>query len=410
MLPRKTNLSDKGCSPISSNCVLWEGPCISCLDIKPGDCLSDVVNQLAIQVCTLNGTLGLSDIDFSCLVDNSLNTPQPDKTLSSFITLLITKVCTIDGLVTALTDCCTGGSGIITPLTVATCFQTLDLNGDPILTLTPNNYILAIGNKVCTLAATVASQGTTIANHETRITTLENATPDTFVLPNLTPVCIPGGSQALDVFTATLEAQYCALVAATGSATNLLLATGKQCPSLNSATQLSNSGVMSAISGWKSTVSTVSDSLTNMWLTICDIRDAVVAVQLCCALTCSDVTIGFLSSITNNGATIQIYFSGYTILPSGFVDCSGPGSSMVISDGLGGTYTTYINLYTQSNTGTPVTIQLSDTTLNPTGNYTFTLTSCVTNTSITCTKTVIQNATGSPLSCSAPTNVTATLT
>lgn len=411
MLPVKTNLSGSGCSPVSSNCVVWEGSCIQCLNVSTGDTISSVVAQLATQICTLNGSIGLTDIDFSCLVNTSLSTPQPSKTLSSFLTLIISKVCTIDSLVAALTDCC-GGGGVITPITVATCFQTPDLSGDPILTMLPNAYIQAIGNKVCTIASTVSTQGTTIANHETRITTLEHAAPSTYVLPNLTPVCIYGGDttpKRLDLFVGTLEAQYCALVGATGSASNLLLASGKQCASLNSAPQLSNSGTMSGLVNWKSTVGTVADSLNNIWLTICDIRTAVAAVQLCCSKTCADVIIDFLANITSNGATIQLYFSGYTVLPSGFVDCAGPGSQLTISDGVGGTYSTFINLVAASSTTTPISINLSATALDPTGNYTFTLASCITNSIITCNKTVIKTATGTPVSCVAPTNVTATL-
>jgi hypothetical protein len=68
MLPVKSNTADKGCSPVSSNCVIWQGPDLSCIDLCNGDAISDVVYKLATKLCTLQTSYELSTLDLSCLV------------------------------------------------------------------------------------------------------------------------------------------------------------------------------------------------------------------------------------------------------------------------------------------------------------------------------------------------------
>ena len=51
------NLDNSPCSPISSNCVVWQGPDISCLNLCTGDTISDVVAAMATELCTILDTL-----------------------------------------------------------------------------------------------------------------------------------------------------------------------------------------------------------------------------------------------------------------------------------------------------------------------------------------------------------------
>ena len=34
---------DRGCNPVSSNCVVWQGPDLACIDLCKGDTVSNVV-------------------------------------------------------------------------------------------------------------------------------------------------------------------------------------------------------------------------------------------------------------------------------------------------------------------------------------------------------------------------------
>ena len=53
------------CSHISSNCVIWQGPDISCINLCNGDTVSDVVAKLATELCNL--------VSASCTCDPTLD-------------------------------------------------------------------------------------------------------------------------------------------------------------------------------------------------------------------------------------------------------------------------------------------------------------------------------------------------
>ena len=44
------NSAPKGCNPISSNCVIWQGPDLPCIDLCTGDSISSVVAKLCQQL------------------------------------------------------------------------------------------------------------------------------------------------------------------------------------------------------------------------------------------------------------------------------------------------------------------------------------------------------------------------
>lgn len=396
----KVNKVNTGCTPTSSNCVLWQGPCIDCINVNTGDTISDVIAEMATMLCQLSGQLVLTDVELDCLVTGV----EPEKTVENILNLIIERLCSIDP----------DPEPTPTPeevvVTIAPCFQYTNDDGDLITTMKVSDYAKAIGIKVCAIQSTVAQHTSTLANHETRITALEAAIDPDIVLPQITPVCVlPSVPTDIDTVLEAVESQFCTLRSVTGTSTALSQGIALQCAGLNSAAALSQPGIMSGISGWKSTVSTVADSLSNLWLTICDMRAAVAAVQNCCAPTCSDIIVDFMVSIVNNGSTANLYFSGYTFIPSGFADCNPSGSVLTVTDGVGGTYNTNINLVTASSTSSPIVIDFTTTTLAVGGTYSFTLNSCLTNTAITCNKTVIKSASGSASVCSIPSDVTASI-
>ena len=76
MIPTKTN-NPSPCSPISSNCVVWQGPDISCIDLCNGDTVSDVVAALATKLCaiideTCTCTPDLAGLDLKCTLPASV--------------------------------------------------------------------------------------------------------------------------------------------------------------------------------------------------------------------------------------------------------------------------------------------------------------------------------------------------
>ena len=51
MIPTNSSNTTNGCDSISSNCVIWQGPDISCINLCNGDTISDVTAKLAELVC-----------------------------------------------------------------------------------------------------------------------------------------------------------------------------------------------------------------------------------------------------------------------------------------------------------------------------------------------------------------------
>ena len=95
MIPSKSgNSASAGCNPVSSNCVIWQGPDLPCLEICNGDTVSDVVALLAQEVCDLiEGSCqcdpDISGILTSCIIDPA--TPPAD--IQELIQAIIDYVC-----------------------------------------------------------------------------------------------------------------------------------------------------------------------------------------------------------------------------------------------------------------------------------------------------------------------------
>jgi hypothetical protein len=145
------NLDNSPCSPVSSNCVIWQGPNIDCISLCTGDSISTVIYNLATELCTIMNQLDLSNLDLTCLqVGNN-----PPDTFSELIQLLINKICNA-GTGTpgpaALTDSCP--TNCIVP--IADCFKTSATQTTMLLL----DYVQMIGQKVCSLVDQIGTINT----------------------------------------------------------------------------------------------------------------------------------------------------------------------------------------------------------------------------------------------------------
>ena len=50
MIPTNSSITTNGCDNISSNCVIWQGPDIACIDLCSGDTISEVTKKIADKV------------------------------------------------------------------------------------------------------------------------------------------------------------------------------------------------------------------------------------------------------------------------------------------------------------------------------------------------------------------------
>jgi len=318
------NNKTKSCSPISSDCVIWNGPDIPCIDLCNGDSVSDVVAKLASELCVIMDTLNVESYNLSCLEVNC-----GPETFKDLIQLLIDRICAINGIEPTPTPGSSGCPDCIVP--VAPCFHYVNPQGDVVTTMQLLDYVTAIGNRVCTIINQIDIINSTLESLTERIEILENTPAPVFTIPTIVPVCTSTSVPTpITVVLANVEAAYCALVNRTGSPNSLLTAIGYQCIGLAESLRLNGIGTMNTIPGWVQTPVTVADSITNMWLTICDMRTALNSVLLnCCSTSCSDISVIFSATIPESGI-IALDFTGS--IPPGYTDCV-PSSTITISDG-----------------------------------------------------------------------------
>lgn len=359
---KPTNRDKERCDPISSNCVIWQGPDIECINLCKGDTVSEVVYKLATELCNLIETFSLENFDLSCL---NLGDCGPDD-FQALIQVLIDRICEIEGI----TPPTPGEESAGCPdcvVNIAECFYYQSPQGDTITTMQLTDYVTAIGNSICNILGQINTINQTLQNHENRIQNLEEAPEPTLELPRISPVCVinPGVATDLDVVLAALEAQFCELIGATGSPIDLFGAVAQQCQSLNDAPQLAGMSTMSSIPGWQASSNNLATAINNIWLTICDVRAAIQNIQVnCCPSECDGVMVNMTAALLDP-TTMRLYFTGS--IPPGFAECSGT-TQFTITDGNGASITVNVPVVSNLNNATGFPIDLVGSPLNTSTN------------------------------------------
>lgn len=357
----------QGCNPVSSNCVIWQGPDIPCINLCHGDSITDVVFKLAEQLCDILKTLDIDTYDLTCFQPIC---PNPEN-FHDLIQFLITKVC-------ELQCCCDGTKPVASDcpdaciVTIAPCFYFVNQIGDTITTMSLTDYVTAIGNKLCTMAAQITTQAdrqtntdAAVAENSARINNIDSQIADLTIL--LPTSCLlgtpPPGGWPIQTVVTNLETAFCELQTATGTPIELLQAIQQECANMDNLKTLANrTTTYSGISGWVTAANynTVADSLNNMWLTICDMRAAVENIlATCCCTDCDDVNISFTATLEST--TLNLFFTGS--IPTGLTDCFPTGNLVTITDSNGGAYSVYVPVVSNLN-GPAVPINLASTPVN----------------------------------------------
>jgi hypothetical protein len=389
-LPIQPKDTQAGCNPVSSNCVIWQGPDIPCITLCRGDSISDVTHKLATELCTLVDQLDITGFDVSCFPPIC---PKPEN-IHDLIQFILDQLC----------SCCITNSSTGTTSTAGTCpddcivavcedFQYPDPLGNWITTMSLPDYVTAIGNKVCELYGTSTTIKSNVVSIESRLTTLE-----TCVLPcgsGTTPSiqiptsCLTAGTNIeIQTFVQTLETAFCDLQTATGTPTLIAGSIAQQCINLDTTPTLNNAAVTyNALPGWVNSGSynTMADAVNNMWITICDIRTAVQSVVTnCCNPSCDDVNITMTSSFTT--PNLSLVFNGTA---PGFSDCYSAGMYIIVTDAYGVSYTDQVSVIPNLGAGAQL-VDLSLSGLNLFTNFTVQLNICADSAGLKCNDTIIQ--------------------
>lgn len=318
------NLDNRPCSPISSNCVIWQGPDIPCIKLCTGDSVSDVVNQLATELCTIMDTLKITNYDLSCF--NLTACPPQD--FQALIQFLIDKICELEGITP------TSGRSVSSTcpdcvVNVAPCFVTGNQT-----TMQLSEYVTMIGEKVCSIVDQITDINNQLENLDIRVTVLENTPPPTFTLPSISTGCLAfymsGATTAtidavLNTLLNNVTTGYCALINATSLPANILAAVASQCIS-NADDSLANPGqTMATAYGpytgfgtWQSTPVTAADAINNLWIALCDIRTAVLSsgttvVDAGEGITVTSSTVGSTTTYTVTNDYLETFVANLTI-------------------------------------------------------------------------------------------------
>jgi hypothetical protein len=396
-----TNSSKNTCTPISSNCVIWDGPTIDCIKLCNGDSVSEAVYLLGKELCTVLDQINVSNYQLNCLpFDNC----KP-KDFKALIQLIITQLCAVPGVPYVPTGGL--GTGTANPpapiappvltqsgfgnsiantsecpnciVNLAPCFQYNNpANNDLVTTGLLSDYVQLIAVRVCDLVSQIATQQAALVNLSERMQVQEQRLFPTYTLPMLFPVCVASATPAipLDQLAALTEAKVCEILASLGAPAQIynmigsgtLLGLGNQ-PALGT-----SGGTVKTLPNWVVSPSSMTDSVQNMWAVVLDLRSAVAnLLATCCNTTCNDIQVVFTAAMASP-TTIKLYFTGD--IPANFTNCVLAGSMFKIQDTSGNYVNQTVDVVGEMNNATGFTINLSGSPLNLAENLTVSSTMC----------------------------------
>ena len=267
----------KGCidGVMSGNCITWDGPDIPCLEICTGDTVTKVIYEFGKKFCQALEDSNLSEVDLSCLV-NMPSITSSEKTIKKVIELLLQNQCDLKDLIQQ--DNSTEDTFSVN----LKCLKVFD-DFDQEIPQTRDQAIQRIVNQVCTNKDDITELKADISDLQEQIDNLD-LTPSV-ELPNVA-TCLNGTALPLDEVVDLTASEVCGVKTSVGSLSDIQNALTKQCANL---------GIqLGSPEGFIPTVSNLSQSLTNAWLTICNLLSRINTIETtCCAPTCDSIAIGF---------------------------------------------------------------------------------------------------------------------
>ena len=386
MIPTSSSISTNGCDNISSNCVIWQGPDIACINLCSGDSVSEVVSKLATEVCTLitsgvTANPNLTGLDLSCL-----NIPGTTPTqIVPVLQAMVVQIC-------ANTASKAPAAAALPVMTLPVCLQYNDASGNPVTQLPLDQFATRIANQVCLNLTAIGIIQTTLTSYNTRLNTLEACVlpcSGAVVEAQVIPTCIlPATLTNVSVLLLALEARFCALETAVGLPAAILGTIGQTSLTAASA-QLTNPGSnYGSIGGWNSSPVNLAQTVQNAWVVIDDMYTAIASIQLnCCPSGCDSVIFGYTTtnSLNSAGEIQGINFNFQTSsIPAAFNDCAGS-TVITITDSDSVAVTSVVNVSNLQNVAAGTLINIPSLNTNKSLNVSIAF--CATDAIDTCSET-----------------------
>ncbi len=278
------------CTPISSSCVIWNGPKITCIDQCQNESIEDIVYRLSQVICSLTNITSLdcncndkvtSQI-FNCYnTDQSINTGIPSYTLTTeqlLESIFTNFICTQGEYEISYQDVLDKIYFTNQPLPLENCLQ-YEEDNQTITELTYDQYILLLAQWVCDLYDTLVTQQSDITTVQNDILVIQewinNYAEPTKI--TITSGCAssanPGETVNIDTAFEAFEAHYCDYISILGNTTEWSTAMSAMCPNLATEPQMQDLDLdMEDLPNWITNPNTVAENYNNLWLTVCDLR------------------------------------------------------------------------------------------------------------------------------------------
>jgi hypothetical protein len=305
----------ENCPKISTACVIWQGPDIPCIDLCAGDAVDEVVFKLATYVCELSENIfNIDNVDFSCLISPTDPRPVLPTNLEELIQFLIEYVCNNSGSSAPLLRVQENEPVVILPPELAY----YDDNGDYITVLRQSQYSAYIASKLVETISLLDTTEGKANTSETDIIALQvqiddlptSSTNDIYVVSQCASSGTPGQQILIQNAFTTFERNYCNLTSVIGTSTTLYRGINSQIANLSNLSQLMNSALqMRAIPRWSDSVNDIGTSISNLWLTVTDMRNRMIQISNatfdvpCVLLSPEDITVGTIGTVST-----QIYW------------------------------------------------------------------------------------------------------
>ena len=285
---RPLNLDNSPCTPTASNCVIWSGPNIPCIKLCTGDTISDVVFKLATELCTLLDQTNVTTYDLACFNLAAC----PPTTFAQLIQLLIEKICALENITPTTTTTTTSTTSPGKSTTASALVSDYLLTAAPCLgggTVGLVDYVNMIATKICDIVTEITIINAGINSLDIRVSALESAPVPSFVIPSfilscdigtIIPVLPAGSTQDIDVVLQRfINEEWCPYKATFGTYTDLSNAIISQCilgtdDALALSYTFPGTQMQVAYPSYVATPTTLADAINNLWIALCDVRNA----------------------------------------------------------------------------------------------------------------------------------------
>ena len=268
---KPVNLDNSPCTPQSSNCVIWQGPDIPCIKLCAGDVVTDVIYNLAMELCTILDQLDVKNYDLTCF---GITNCGPND-FNALIQFLIEQICALQGVTPTPEKSANGCPDCI--VSTAACFTA---KGYP-ASMQLLEYVNAIAAEICSIIDRLAEIDTAISQLQTDVEYIKNnyCQDCNFTIPDASVTCSSLNTAGVVtdsveiVLSNFLNNVWCDIfdvLIASGNGTNLTTLVNELNP-----TTCSLSDINTALSLSLSSASTLPEALANIWEILCALKDPI---------------------------------------------------------------------------------------------------------------------------------------